>query len=64
MPRRFAFTRRPGVPRPLAPRRGHADHVPWGRLPARNEAIDQDGQRIVLKQCYKSAISADETREK
>jgi hypothetical protein len=32
---------------PLAPCRGHADHVPWGRLPARNEVINQDGQHVV-----------------
>ena len=30
----------------LAPCRGHADHVPRGRLPACNEAINQDGQRV------------------
>jgi len=32
---------------PLASCRGHADHVPWGRLPARNKAINQDGQHVV-----------------
>jgi hypothetical protein len=37
----------PLPPGPLATRRGRADHVPRGRLPAGNEAINQDGPRVV-----------------
>ena len=47
VPRRFAFTRRPVAPRP--PRASPQPCRPCarGRLPAGNEAIDQDGQRVV-----------------
>ena len=41
----------PLSPGPLETCRGHADHVPWGRLPACNKAIDQDGQHVVGRRC-------------
>ena len=47
MPRRFRSPAAPLPPAPLAPRRGRAGHVPRGRLPAGNEAIDQNGQHVV-----------------
>ena len=47
MPRRFRSPAAPLPPAPLAPRRGRAGHVPRGRLPAGNEAIDQNGQQVV-----------------
>jgi hypothetical protein len=51
-------SRSPAAPLPpgrLAPNRDRADHVPWGRLRAHNEMIDQDGQRIVGRQCTPSS---------
>ena len=47
MPRRFRSPAATLPPAPLAPRRGRAGHVPRGRLPAGNEAIDQNGQHVV-----------------
>ena len=41
----------PLPPGPLAPRRGHVHHVPRGRLPTDNEAIDQDGQHVIGWRC-------------